>query len=308
VEVAGIRAPSVVVVGEVSSLRQTLSWWESSPLFGLGALVSRAPHQASELASALRAVGAVPSIRPLIDLVPNEEASEQGAIDTSLADLESYSDLLFTSSNAVRFFVHHAQRRDSGVDFAAVSARVLCIGAGTARAAMDAGLPVHFIVPGLRGDAESMLAEILSSGSPRGRRVLIPRSDIGRDILARGLTEAGAEVDAVVFYRNLRPEVDAPLLREDLCAGALPLLPFTSPSAVRHFAELLDTASREACERCIIAAIGDTTADALVEAGLSPQVIPRRPEVRELVAALERHVVESRENVNLPEGRGEEEA
>jgi uroporphyrinogen-III synthase len=71
---------------------------------------------------------------------------------------------------------------------------------------------------------------------------------------------------------------------------------------------LLDTASREACERCIIAAIGDTTADALVEAGLSPQVIPRRPEVRELVAALERHVVESRENVNLPEGRGEEEA
>ncbi len=308
VEAAGIRAPSVVVVGEVSSLRQTLSWWESSPLFGLGALVSRAPHQAAELASALRAVGAVPSIRPLIDLVPNEERSEQDAIDASLADLESYDDLLFSSSNAVRFFVHHARRRDRDVDFAGLSGRVLCIGAGTARAALDAGLPVHFIVPGLRGDAESMLAEILASGSPQGRRVLIPRSDIGRDVLARGLTEAGAEVDAVVFYRNLRPEVDGSLLREDLCRGALPLLPFTSPSAVRHFAELLDTASREACGRCIIAAIGDSTADALVEAGLSPQVIPRHPDVRELVAALEGFVAESRENGNLPQGRGEEEA
>ena len=308
VEAAGIRAPAVVVVGEVSSLRETLSWWESSPLFGLGALVTRAPHQAAELASALRSVGAVPSIRPLIDLVPNEEASEQAAIDASLADLASYDDLLFSSSNAVRFFVHQAQVRDGGIDLAALSARVICIGPATARAAMDVGLSVHFIVPGLRGDAESMLTEILALASVQGRRVLIPRSDIGRDVLAQGLAAAGAEVDAVVFYRNLRPEIDARRLREDLCAGALPLLPFTSPSAVRHFAELLDTPSREACERCIIAAIGDTTADALVEAGLSPQVIPRRPDVRELVAALETYVSESSEKVSLPEGRGEEEA
>ena len=112
----------------------------------------------------------------------------------------------------------------------------------------------------------------------------------------------------VVFYHNQRPEIDGQRLRDDLCAGVLPLLPFTSPSAVHHFAELLDAPSRAACERCIIAAIGDTTADALVEAGLSPQVIPRRPDVRELVAALETYVSESGQKVSPSEGRGEEEA
>jgi uroporphyrinogen III methyltransferase/synthase len=300
VEEAGFKAPAVIVVGAVASLRETLSWWEVSPLFGLGALVSRAPHQAGELASALRAAGAVPSIRPLIELGPSDGDEERAAIDASLAQLASYDDLLFSSANAVRFFMHHAERRGLEGALEGLSARVLCIGEMTARAALDAGLTVHFVLSDDKGDADSMLTEILRSRSPRDRRFLIPGSDISRDVLSRGLREAGAEVDALAIYHNRRPAVDGAALREDLVAGALPLLPFTSPSAVRHFGDLLDPASREACKRCIIAAIGETTAAALAEIGLPAQVVPRRPGVREMVAATEGYVAERRERGDLP--------
>jgi uroporphyrinogen III methyltransferase / synthase len=292
VEAAGLKAPSVVVVGKVAVLRETLSWWESSPLFGMGALVSRAPHQAGELASALRAVGAVPSIRPLIDLVPCEAPAELAAVDECLARLDDYENLVFSSSNAVRFFIHHVDRNGLRGVLEDLSARVLCIGSATSRAAMDEGMHVHFVLPGGRGDAESMLAEILRSLAPEDRRVLIPQSDIARSVLSRGLAEAGAHVDAVAFYRNLRPEVDADMLRADLVAGNLPLLFFTSPSAVRHFSDLLDAESRKACERCIVAAVGGTTAEALVEIGITAQVVPRRPDVRAMVEAVEAYVAQ----------------
>ncbi len=137
-----------------------------------------------------------------------------------------------------------------------------------------------------------MLAEILRSLAPAGRRVLIPQSDIARSVLSRGLADAGAHVDAVAFYRNLRPEVDADMLRADLVAGNLPLLFFTSPSVVRHFSDLLDAESRNACERCIVAAVGGTTAEALVEIGIPAQVVPRRPDVREMVGAVEAYVAQ----------------
>jgi len=306
VETGGLAAPSVIVIGRVATLRETLAWWESSPLFGLGALVSRAPHQAWELAAALRSAGAIPSFRPLIDLVAAQEPAELAAIDASFDRLADYDDLLFTSSNAVRFFLQHLERLNLGEALQTLEARILCIGPSTARAVTAAGLPVHFMLAGGRGDADSMLEEVLRSHPPQGRRVLIPRSDIARDVLSRGLAEAGAEVDAVVHYRNSRPEIDSGSLRADLVAGRLPLLPFTSPSAVDHFSELLDEAAREACQRCIISAIGSTTAEALARIGLPPQVVPERPDVREMVEAMGDYVAERREVGSLPAGWGEE--
>jgi len=299
VEAAGLKAPSVVVVGEVARLQEGLSWWEKSPLFGLGALVSRAPHQASELASALRAAGAIPSIRPLIDLVPCDAPEDLAGIDECLARLQDYGDVVFSSSNSVRFFIHHLERLGLRAALENFSARVLCIGEATSRAAIDGGLPVHFVLPGGRGDSESMLAEILRSLAPSGRRMLIPQSDIARNVLSQGLSDAGALVDAVAFYRNKRPDVDIDSLRKDLVAGELPLLFFTSPSAARNFSELLDKPSRIAAKECIIAAVGTTTARALLEIGLPPDVVPVRPDVRELVAAVEAYVAQGRGAVSL---------
>ncbi len=301
---AGLGAPASIVIGDVVRLRAELGWWESTPLFGLRVLVTRAPHQAAELAAALRAAGARPDERPLIDLLPCESPGEVAAIDAALSELEAYDDILFASSNAARFFFHHVRRAGRLDALRALGARVLCIGEKTAEAALAGGLSAHFVLAGGSGDAESMLEEIARSLSPAGRRVLVPRSDIGRDVLPEGLRAAGARVDAVAFYRNVRPEVDGAALAADLEAGRLDALTFTSPSAVSHFVDLLDDASLARARACIIAAVGATTARALEDAGLPADVVPGRPDVRELVEALARHVAERRRG---GDARGEEE-
>jgi uroporphyrinogen-III synthase len=71
-----------------------------------------------------------------------------------------------------------------------------------------------------------------------------------------------------------------------LIEGELFGLTFTSPSTVDHFFECLDDESRGAVSRCMIAAIGRTTAGRLESLGTTPRVVPERPDVTEMVAGL----------------------
>jgi uroporphyrinogen-III synthase len=57
---------------------------------------------------------------------------------------------------------------------------------------------------------------------------------------------------------------------------------------VQNFAALLDPAARAAAARCVVAAIGPITAEALGREGLAPDVVCERAGPPELLAALER--------------------
>jgi uroporphyrinogen III methyltransferase/synthase len=286
---AGLGAPTAVVVGNVVSLREQLVWWERLPLFGMQVLVTRATQQAREMSAAVRAAGAVPVVMPMIEIEPPSDPEAVAAIESALAELPSYDAILFNSINTVRFFASAIRRAGLGDQIARLGCRILCIGARTAREAFDAGFAVHMVAQS-GGDAESMLEEILRAGPVEGTRILIPRSEIGRNVLPDGLRAAGAEVNAIQIYRNVPAEVNAEALRRRLVDGALPILTFTSPSIVRNFVDLLDEPSREAASRCIIAAIGRTTGRALERAGLPADVIPERPDVRALVQAVSERV------------------
>ena len=64
-------------------------------------LVTRSPHQASELADALRALGADPILIPTIELTA---PTTYAPLDEALAHLDHFHWLLFTSANAVEAF------------------------------------------------------------------------------------------------------------------------------------------------------------------------------------------------------------
>ncbi len=283
---AGLGAPAAVVIGDVVRLRESLAWYEKRPLFGLHVLVTRAEDQAGEMVAALREAGAAPVVVPMIRCLPPEDFAE---VDAALDRLDAYDALLFTSANAVRWFAERAAQR--GRDLARVAATVICVGPKTAEATLRAGLPVHRIPEG-RYDAEGMLAEIEKHFAPRGRRFLLPRAAEARETLPDGLRAAGAALDAVTVYRTAPPELDPAPLRARLAAGEFGALTFTSPSTVRHFAALLDDAARAAAGRCLIAAIGPVTAEALRREGLPPQVTPERASASALVAALAARVAE----------------
>ena len=293
VKEAGLGAPAVVVVGSVVDLHETLGWWEKKPLFGLRALVTRSAEQAGDLAAALRAVGAVPVLRPMIRLSSPTDPGQLLKLESTLSSLSDYDDVVLSSTNAVRFFVQSVKAAGRGEELIRSRARILCMGPSTAAAAREAGLAVHLSARAGLGDAHDLLEEILIAMPVKGRRVLIPRSDIGRQVLARGLEEAGARVDAPVFYLNSRPSVDVEALRTDIRSGNLPILTFSSPSAVDHFSALMDEETQGSCGRCIIVAIGQTTAGALKEAGLPPDVVPKNPGARAMAVALAQHVARS---------------
>jgi len=307
---AGLRAPAAVVVGEVVRLRETLAWWEKTPLFGKRVLVTRAREQASELASALRAAGAEPVVMPMIRLAPPASYAD---LDRALERLSEYDAIVFASSNAVRFFADRARELGRGEDtraafgggdaFSGLAARVLCVGPQTARAAVEAGFAVHLTASG-RGDAEALLEELMATLSPKGRRFLIPKSDIARKVMPEGLRAAGAVVDAVETYRNVRAEVDSGLLRSWLVQGELEVLTFTSPSAVRNFFSLLDPAARRAVSRCLVVAVGHTTGSALANEGFPAQVIPERPGALEMVSALVAYIGEESAREDVRNGAG----
>ena len=282
---AGLGSPSVVVIGDVVRLREGLSWWERQPLFGLGVLVTRARAQAAALAAALRSVGAAPIFEPMIELVANDDPETAQKISTALANLDRYRSIVFTSSNAVRFFARAlAAKRGQRAGLAA-GTRTFCVGDRTAQAALAAGFPVHVVASG-RSDAEALLGQLLQALPAGGERVLIPGSQIARTVIADGLRAAGAEVDAIPFYVNRRPEIDVLGLRRRLIRGELFALTFTSPSTVDHFLSSLDDESREAASQCMIAAIGRATAKRLESVGMAPAVVPERPEVSAMVEGL----------------------
>ena len=111
-------------------------------------------------------------------------------------------------------------------------------------------------------------------------------------------------MDAVPFYRNVEIEVDEVGLRADLTAGRIDGVTFTSPSAVQRFVSLLDPSAHLAASRCMIAAIGHTTAEALEAAQLPVDVMPDRPDVRALASALNRHVAQGRSGPASKEDQG----
>jgi len=295
IERAGLRAPSVIVVGGVVGLREGLSWWEQKPLFGRGVLVTRAREQAAELAAALRSVGAAPIFEPMIELVPTADPDIVRRIETAVAEIDHYGAIVFTSSNAVRFFARALEDAPGGQRALALGTRTFCVGDRTAQVALAAGFPVHVVASG-RSDAEALLAHLLRALPDGSARVLIPGSQIARTVIADGLRAAGSEVDAIAFYENRRPEIDVDGLRARLVRGEMHALTFTSPSTVDHFMGCLDDRSREAAGQCMIAAIGRTTAKRLEEVGLPATVVPDRPEVGAMVEGLVRAAASEQRN------------
>jgi uroporphyrinogen-III synthase len=181
------------------------------PLAGKRVLVTRAAHQAGKLSEGLCALGAEPVKVPVIEIRPPEDLAP---LDRALRELSSYDWLILTSANTVR----------------ALADRAAALGLNLAAAAR---FNVAALVP------ESYVAESLAkslAGQTRGRKVLLARAAVARDVIPHALRAAGATVDVVDAYRNVMPESAPALLREALQKG-IAAAAFTSSSSVTHLAD-----------------------------------------------------------------------
>jgi uroporphyrinogen III methyltransferase/synthase len=277
---AGIGAPAVTVVGEVTRLRDRLRWFDARPLSGLRVLVTRTREQASELSRLLAEQGAEPIELPTIEIV---ETGDAGEIDATVEALmtSAYNWVVFTSPNAIAIFMRLLRER--GLDARAFGrAQVAAIGPGSAAALERAGLspdlvPAEYVAEGL---LEAFDGRVLS-----GARVLLPRAESARDTLIEGLEAKGARVDELKLYRAAVPrDPDVDGLRR-LREGEIDVVTFASSSAVRNLVEMLG-GDLEPLRRVRIAAIGPVTADAVSGAGLEVAVAAAEYTIAGLVSAI----------------------
>jgi uroporphyrinogen III methyltransferase/synthase len=190
-----IRPPVIVIIGEVASLGGTSSWFERRPLFGRRILVTRPVKQAGPLVDQLEELGAEVFCQPAIAIDPVDDWS---AVDREIGQLSKFDWLVFSSTNGVDAFL--SRLWELGKDARALAGvRIAAVGPGTRDALHRFRLHVDAQPETFQGDdlAETMRTEV------SGKRVLIVRTNRGRDVVARQLTAAEAEVVQVVAYKSV---------------------------------------------------------------------------------------------------------
>jgi uroporphyrinogen III methyltransferase / synthase len=281
---AKMTAPTITVVGDTVNLRDTLSWFETKPLFGWRVLVPRTKEQAGELSARLRACGAVPEEVPTIAVEPPRTPQQMERAIKGLVT-GRYEWVAFTSRNAVKAVRERFE--EYGLDARAFAGiRVAAVGEQTA-----ADLHAWGIKPDLVPSGEQSAAGLLEDWPPFDAvfdpidRVFLPRADIATENLVAGLVERGWEVDDVTAYRTVRAAPPAAEIREAIKGGGYDAVVFTSSSTVRN---LVGIAGKPHAAT-VIACIGPATAKTAEEHGLRVDVLAPSPSVAELATALADH-------------------
>lgn len=239
---------------------------EKRPLSGRRILVTRGADRAGPWCDALARAGARPVARPLL--------RTEGVRAPELAARAARADwIVFTSAEAVRRF-----GQPTG------TAKIACVGELTAEQARRAGWVVE---PGPEEASASGLARSLVARGIDGANVLFPCAEGARDVLPRALRGAGAVVERIHLYRTVAEAVDVHALERDMVEGSFDALTFASPSAVEVLFAQLSEAGRAAVRRVPCAALGESTAEALRKWQGSADIVPERPDIESLVAALE---------------------
>jgi len=255
------------------------------PLSGRTVVITRALSQSAEFVNALQEFGANVLSCPTIEI---KEPESYERLDEAIDHLYGYDWVIFTSTNAVDFFLRRLTSLNHDISDLD-ELQVCAIGEATTDKLREAHIHVDLIPKEAKAEGVfSALTEF--TGGPdklMGLNFLLPRAAVARDLLPRALEEAGARIDIVTTYRTVIPdELDRGRLSAML-AGSADCIAFTSSSTVRNLALLFDTHDlSKILAGLTIACIGDVTAATAGEYGLTVDIQPSEFNVHELAKAI----------------------
>lgn len=209
-------------------------------------ILTRAEHDNKKWVTFLRERHLPVATLPLIETKP-----------IAFSITHSYEWIFFTSAKTVHYFAKQ-------YDLQSFPAKIAVIGSKTKTTLQAYGRvadfePSEFV-------AEVFLKEWLIE-NPKSGRILLPKSNLARDIIAKTLRENEYTIDEVTIYHTIMPESSEKkfinLMKE---SDYLLLFTFASPSAWQHFNKLC-IENNVSMDEVTIASIGPVTTKVIEEAG-----------------------------------------
>jgi len=250
-------------------------------LSGIRILVGRARHQASTLSAELRQLGATVLEIPFIEI---RKPRSFRPLDAALKNLNDYDWLILTSVNGVEAMWQRIEKlriKKKNLE----NLRVAAIGPATKSAIGKRGTKVD-VVP-KEYVAESVVRSLRRR--VKGKRVLLVRATVARDVIPRELRKAGARVDVVEAYETVIPKSSRTRLKAILKNPRRRphVVTFTSSSTARNFVALLKGSRIDARSVGVLtASIGPITSATLRELGIPVVMEARQFTIPGLVAAI----------------------
>lgn len=244
-------------------------------------LVTRTEEQSAAFRSLLESRGAKTFCLPAIQIVDPDSWQD---CDNAIWKLAEYDGVCFTSKNAVEKFVGRIRSIRPQALQTLSDCKLYVIGEKTKLALQSNGFSTTFVPQHASADK---LAAAIREASITGKKILFPKSNIARPELPEQLRKAGAIVDEVVAYNTVMPDPQhldtvKRLLQEKKIDAAT----FFSPSSVVNMLEMLGS---DLLSQTAIAAIGTTTAEAAVQAGLRTSIVAPQATSESFASAIEQY-------------------
>ncbi|MDP7040329.1 MAG: uroporphyrinogen-III synthase [Myxococcota bacterium] len=241
-------------------------------LAGQRILITRPQAQSEALGALLVAADAEVVVLPLLEV--HGLRTDELPINLKKIEQKQYDTLLFTSANAVRFFLTQASELGYDATFLKEQ-QIYALGRQTQEQLNRLGC-ASYCDDRVRSSEDflRMLINAFADALP-GQHFFWPRALRVRDVLAQGLREQGAQCSECVVYETLAIKTEEPLPEH------LDWVVFSSPSAIDAFVNAFST-----LPKVHYACIGEVSARRLQEEGVSCHVIAKEPSNEGLVAAI----------------------
>ena len=266
-----VKAPVIIIIGEVVNLREKMKWFENMPLFGKNVLVTRNRDKQEEITSKIIELGGQAINIPFINIE---------YLDFEMPDLSKYSTLLFNSLNSVIGFMRKIK-----------DMRVLGhLKIGVVGKKTDEEMKKYRIIPDFypkEYTVEKLAAESVNF-TEEGENVLFIVSNIS-PVNEEKYTELyNRNYNKLVVYNTHKLKIDSG--KAEKYAKESDILMFLSSSTFESFADSINLSEnsemKEILSGKILASIGPVTTKTIEKYGLKVGVEAKEYTERGLLRAI----------------------
>lgn len=246
--------PAIILVGEVISLREKISWFEKKPLYGRQILLARTGDSPSELAKELMALGA--------DVIEFPKWRKT-TMPLDLSNVTDYKSIVFASPESVADFFKYVA--EQGIDIRKIRADFFGASSKSVKALKERGFVAEVV--GNIMDSEDMLIV--------GDQSIMKKTFMKADRMVTNKKELDIQF--------------LPIFKRMLSEAAVNTMIFPSSASVEPFVEALKKCDINAVsflKEMQVVSMGAQTRVAVIKAGLPSTGMPGEATKESLVAYL----------------------